>query len=51
MSKQGSKKKIADRKKMIKEANERHDREFGANPEIIKYATHVKGRKDISNKR
>jgi hypothetical protein len=51
MKQQSNKKKIADQKKMIKEANERHDREFGANPIIVKYATHVKGRKDISNKR
>jgi hypothetical protein len=51
MSKTKAKQKIAERKKMIAEANAKHDLQFGFNPIITNYATHVKGRSDISQKR
>jgi hypothetical protein len=51
MSKLRQKQKLAEHKKMIAEANSRHDSQFGVNPTIIKYAKHTKGRSDISQKR
>jgi len=51
MSKTKSKQKLAERKKMIADANARHDLQFGSNPKITNYATHITGRSDISQKR
>jgi len=45
------KQKQAEQKKRIAEANARHDKEHGLNPARVIFATHVKGRKDISQKR
>jgi hypothetical protein len=51
VSKQRKKQKLAEHKKMIEEANKRHDKEFGSNPVVLNYAKHIKGRSDISQKR
>lgn len=51
MNKQRRRQKLAEHKKMIQESNARHDKIFGSNPTILNYATHVKGRSDISQKK
>ena len=37
LKKQKAAKKIVDREQMIREANARHDAQFGANPTIVNY--------------
>jgi hypothetical protein len=51
MSKTRTKQKQATREKMIREANARHDLQFGPNPTIVNYAKHIAGRKDIAQKK